>query len=343
MSLDAPAHPLHSRALTVALAQRGDGALDASGVLLDLRKRGFVPVGGDLGTPGIVHHMLLDAVVDPHGPTLTSIAARQPSIAFEASPLTRGESCRDPAGRVAALAGAPLDAGFAKRLSAELGGPLGCSHILSLAQLLGSSIAWALGPGGSQGVDPRRRLGERVFRRDITVDGYQVAVGQLEFAAQLTDLHFAPAPAQAPPMDRFAAVHELRLWARVEMAGITVRALRAEERRRTRTALATDAWVDRSEHAGAAVGLSLFRGVSAGLLARFGERVEDRPLLDALLMLAPTFIQVCAALSDKWPAAAVGTESLVGMGGIPDSCYMWRRGGALDRARTPSDPSPALG
>jgi len=31
------------------------------------------------------------------------------------------------------------------------------------------------------------------------------------------------------------------------------------------------------------------------------------------------------------------------MGGITDSCYMWRRGGALDRARTPNDPSPALG
>jgi hypothetical protein len=335
-------HPLHSRALTVALAQRGDGALDASGVLLDLRKRGFVPVGGDLGTPGIVHHMLLDAVIDPHGPTLTAIAARQPSIAFEASPLTAGESCRDPVGRVAALTGARLDASFARRLSSELGGPLGCSHILTLAQLLGSSIAWALERGGARAVDPRRRPGERVFRRDVTVDGQQIDSGQLEFAAQLTDLYFAPAPAMASPMDRFAAVHELRLWARVDMAGITVRELRVEERRRSRDELA-DTWVDRSERAAAAVGLSLLRGVSAALLARFGEVPEDRPLLDTLLMLAPTFIQVCAALSDKWPAAVSGTESLVGMGGIADSCYMWRRGGALDRARTPNDPSPALG
>ena len=107
--------------------------------------------------------------------------------------------------------------------------------------------------------------------------------------------------------------------------------------------MATDQWVDRTGRAAAAVGLSLFRGVSAALLERFGDRIEDRPLLDTLLMLAPTFIQVCAALSDKWPEAAMGSDSLVGMGGIPDSCYMWRRGGALDRARTPNDPSPALG
>jgi hypothetical protein len=342
MSPDVLAQPLHSRALTVTLAQRGDGLLDAAAVLLDLRKRGFVPVGGDLGTPGIVHHMLLDAVVDPAPPALVSIAARQPSVAFEPSPLTAGESCRDPGGRIAALSGARLDADFAKRLSSELGGPLGCSHILTLGQLLGSSVGWALGRGGARGVDPLRRPGERIYRRDITVDGQQRGPGALEFAAQLTDLYFAPAPATARPMDRFAGVRELRVWVQVDMAGVVVTDVRAAERRRSRADLAADAWTDRSAPAAAFVGLSLFRGVSAALLARFGDTPDERPLLDTLLMIAPTFIQVCAALSEKWPTAAVDADSLVGMGGIPDSCYMWRRGGALDRARTPNDPSPVL-
>ncbi len=121
MPTDPPALPLHSRSLTVALGQRADASLDANAVLLDLRKRGFVPVGGDLGTPGIVHHMLVDAVIDPRGPTITTIAARQPSVAFEPSALTGGESCRDPAGRVAGLAGVRVDAAFAKHLSSELG------------------------------------------------------------------------------------------------------------------------------------------------------------------------------------------------------------------------------
>ena len=35
-------------------------------------------------------------------------------------------------------------------------------------------------------------------------------------------------------------------------------------------------------------------------------------------------------------------DSVIGMGGLPDSCYMWRRGGALDRLRGPDDPLPTL-
>jgi hypothetical protein len=342
MLLDLRGHPLHSRALSVTLSQRGDGALDAQAVLLDLRKRGVVPVGGDLGGPGIVHHMLLDAVIDPSGPTLASIAARQPNVAFEPSELTRGESCRDPAARLAALAGARLDAGFARYLSGALGGPRGCSHILTLSQLLGATVAWAFDSGGVRAVDPARRAGERVFRRDLVVDGHRLDSGDLEFATQLTDLRCAPAPALARPMDRFAALHELRVWARVDMAGVTFGALRAAERRRGPAELESAPWIDRSERAARACGLSLFRGVSAALLARLGDAPADRPLLDALLMCAPTFIQVCAALSEKWLAAALAADSIVGMGGMPDSCYMWRRDGALDRARRPQDPSPTL-
>jgi hypothetical protein len=40
-----------------------------------------------------------------------------------------------------------------------------------------------------------------------------------------------------------------------------------------------------------------------------------------------------AAFSDRWGVAALGNASAIGMGGIPDSCFMWRKGGALDRAR----------
>src|SRR5262245_60815165 len=96
MDLDVGGHPLHTRALSVALVQRADGRLDVAGTVLDLRKRGFVPVGGDLQTAGIVHHMLLDLVVDPATGRIDEAVARQPSVAFEASEATEGESCRDP-------------------------------------------------------------------------------------------------------------------------------------------------------------------------------------------------------------------------------------------------------
>ena len=59
-------------------------------------------------------------------------------------------------------------------------------------------------------------------------------------------------------------------------------------------------------------------------------------------MLAPTFIQVCGTMSDGWLARAAAADSILGMGGLPDSCYMWRRDGALDRLRCPNDPLPTL-
>ena len=49
-------------------------------------------------------------------------------------------------------------------------------------------------------------------------------------------------------------------------------------------------------------------------------------------MLAPTLVQCLAALADRLVAAGAN-RSLAGLGGLPDSCYMWRRDGALARGR----------
>ncbi len=50
-------------------------------------------------------------------------------------------------------------------------------------------------------------------------------------------------------------------------------------------------------------------------------------------MLAPALVQSAAAMSEAWPLAFRANPSVVAMGGLTDSCYMWRRDGALDRAR----------
>ena len=78
MHLDLRGHPLHTRSLSVTLTRRADGRLDVRGELVDLRKRGFVPVAGELQPSGVVHHMLLDAIVDPATRRLDDIVARQP-------------------------------------------------------------------------------------------------------------------------------------------------------------------------------------------------------------------------------------------------------------------------
>jgi hypothetical protein len=330
VQLDLRGHPLHTRALSVVLAARADGRLDVRGSLMDLRKRGFVPVAGDLQTMGIVHHMLLDAIVDPTTSTLDAITAAQPAVAFEPSAATEQESCRDPIGRVAALAGTRLDADFTRQVSAAIGGPRGCSHLVTLTHLLASTAAVALAQDRGS---PARPAGERVFRRDLILDGHELAAGRVVVAIQLQDLCFLPAPAPAPPIERFGGQLEVRLLADVDVSTFTLTRVSGAERRRGLADLETAAWQPRDSALDGLAGLRLTSGATAALLTRLGTSTADRPLLDCMLMLAPALIQVVAALSEGWAAAYKASPSVVAMGGLPDSCYMWRRDGALTRRR----------
>ena len=333
MQLDVQGHPIHTRALAVGLAQRADGKLDVHGYVLDLRKRGFVPVAGDLQGSGIVHHMTLKGIVDPSAAVLETIAAQQLSVAFEPSAVTEGEQCRDPIAAVEALAGASLDADFSRRVSQALGGPRGCSHILTLAHLLGSSAAWALERDRTLHPEARERpAGQRVFRRDLIIDGYEVPDAML-LAIQLADLHFAPTPPVARPMERFAADREIRGHLTIEFPTFALRSAALAERTRTAAGFETGQWSDLADTVADLAGLGFGYGVTGELLRRFGDRMVDRPLLDTLLMVGPALIQCAGAMSDSWPAAFKASDSLVGVGGLPDSCYMWRSGGALARAR----------
>lgn len=339
MRLDLRGDPLHTRALSVSLTHAAPDRLTASASLLDLRKRGFVPVGGDLQPAGIVHDMRIDAEFARPSGALIRIVARQPVVAFEPSPLTGGESCRDIAGTLEALVGtAPGDA-WSRRVGEVSGGVRGCSHLVTLAQLLGPTVQRALEHDRRLfGPAPGRRPGERVFRRDIVVDGALGASGDaVGLSVQLTDLHARPAPPVAASMDRFAEAVEVRALAEVALGSQALVDLRLAVRRRDRETLDAD-WEARDALATVLRGLKLGRGVSAALVEQLAGCPDDRPVLDALLALAPTLIQVYAALSEHWPAMAAHAGWVVGLGSRPDACWMWRGGGALDRARAPGDP-----
>lgn len=333
MQLEARGLPIHTRTLSVTLIATATEAIELSAYVLDLRKRGCVPVAGDLQGTGIIHHMQLAGTVDPRTRTLSSVGVRMPTVAFEASSASGGESCRDLVGRVDALAGASLDDGWIRRLGGEIGGPRGCSHVLTLAQLAGPTTVWALDQDRRLNGDaPRWRAGERLFRRDVVVDGYELE-GELYLTLQMNDLHFAPIADGAPAVDRFGAQLEMRAAARLSMGAMELSACTIAERRRTAAELDTAAWRDRPDRSTPLVGASLRSGISAALLRQFGEPGEDRPLLDALLMLAPATVQCMASFIDTWTKvpwmAAGGNET----GGYPDSCYMWRRDGALGKKR----------
>jgi hypothetical protein len=334
MQLEARGHPLHTRALAVVLAQRTDGKLDVRGSIVDLRKRGFVPVAGDLQGSGLIHDMRLVGVVDPATAVLEHIVAEQRNVAFEPSAATGGESCRDPIDRIRALGGMSVEGAYAQALSAAIGGPRGCTHLLTLGHLLGSGVARALERDRAlHGGAPARPGGQRTFQRDLVIDGHEPAPGRLQLAAQLTDLHFAPAPALAIPMERFAGQLEVRVLAEITSTSGEITQIAAAERSRERADLERAIWRERSDAAAWLVGRRLGPGISRELLERLGRAPADRPLLDVLLMLAPALVQCAAALSEDWPLAARVQPSVVGMGGLADSCYMWRRGGALARRR----------
>jgi hypothetical protein len=333
MQLAARGLPLHTRTLSVTLSAADSGAVAFDAYVLDLRKRGFVPVAGDLQGTGIIHHMQLGGTLDPATRTIARIAARMPTVAFEASEASQGESCRDLVGRVDHLAGTPLDASWARSLGAEIGGPRGCSHVLTLAQLLGPTATWALDEDQRLLGSPRRPIGERIFRRDVTVDGYELD-GGLYLTLQMNDLYFAPLAPGGTAGDRFAAQVEIRASAHMTMPDMNVVEVTLGERRRSAKDFETAVWLERAEHAAALVGASLRSGISARLLGQFADAPGDRPLLDALLMLAPATVQCLASFIDTWTQVpwmrqGGGSET----GGYPDSCWMWRRDGALGRKR----------
>ena len=336
MDLDLRGHPLHTRSLGIAIAQRADGRVDVTGTVLDLRKRGFVPVGGDLQSSGIVHLMLLDLVVDPASGRIDEASARQPSVAFEASAATEGESCRDPLAAARGLVGGNVGHGWPEMVGEVLGGPRACFHIFTLAHFLGGTTAWALRRDRHRFPSVTRSAGQRIFRRDLVIDGSQNSDGSLNLAFQLTDVLFAPVDGVVPSMQRLGENLEVRLQLTLRPPQFAAADVVVAERRRDPSCLQAP-WRPRPDVAAHVQGLSLLRGVTPALLARFGTPGDDQPILDATLMLAPALIQVFAAVAD-WANAAARDGWLLGMGGRTDSCWMWRRDGALARLRSPDDP-----
>jgi DUF2889 family protein len=207
MEIEAIGAPAHTRTLVVWLQRRGAAHWDAHGHLLDLRKRGLVPMAADLQTSGVIHDMRVRArIAGDAPPHFVSMEAQQPSVAFEPSPATAGECCRDPAERIAALAGTPLDDATARRLGGALGGPRGCSHVLTLAQLLTSTASTALALEARHHPDATRPDGQRIFHRSLSIDGVQ---GRESFhlVLQQADVHLAPIEpsADTDPFARLAS------------------------------------------------------------------------------------------------------------------------------------------
>lgn len=340
--LEVRGQPLHTRSLTIVLSRAEDGGTFARCDVIDLRKTGFVPMPDGIQTAGIVHHMLIEARVGADR-RLEALVTEQPFVAVEPSELSRGECCRDPAPRLQALVGRRFDADFTPALSQTFGGALGCSHLLTLFHLLASALPPALDAEAQllsrAGLD--RSRGERFFHRSVFVDGHEPQAGRLQLAVQLSDFHSAPLAAARERLDYLAAQHEVRVLADLDMAKVSIAGLSARERSRTRDTLASAQWRDVSPRVAEFVGRPVMPGLGNALRGRLAAEAEAQRLLDALLQLAPGFVQCMPALTDRimvqlgqlpTGGSERGRGSLPGflaLGGATDSCYMWRAGGPL--------------
>jgi hypothetical protein len=331
--------PIHTRSLVVEAFATPTGAVRFAGAILDQRKVGFVPTGGDLQTAGLIHHMQIELELDPESGRITHLESKQPTVAFEASPASGGDCCRDPAPRLRELVGEVLDDGFPRRLARTFGGPLGCSHLLTLAQLLGASVPRFL-EGARLGT---RTPEERIAKRSLFLDGFERGDGGLDVCVQLSEFQLRPAREVSAPIDRLLRQHEVRIRASLDDKLATLESIDGAERVRDGAALDAP-WHNRRTTLAALEGGPALRGLAARILGELGNDPAEGPLRDTLLNLAPGVIQCLAAFSHRLIAAfAAGgggkRTSLpreLSVGGYPDSCYMWRSDGPMARARAQS-------
>lgn len=335
----AEGHPIHTRALEIEVCREERGLLRATGTILDLRKFGFVPTGGELQTSGFIHHMSLDARIDPRTGILESLEPAQAVVAFEAGPRTGGESCRDTLGRLRGLAGTRLDEAFTKTLAATYGGALGCSHLLTLAHLLAATVPRAIAwEQQARAVRPAvRQPGERILKRSLVLDGFELAGGAaIDVAMQLNDVFTGPFALVERPLDRFARQHEVRLLARVDMQDVTISSIAAHERERIGAPLAPGGWQSRDAWLAPLVGGPAIYGLGRSVREHLGDDPARAALRDTLQHFAPGLIQCLAAFAHRMVEGGSGLgdgPSILQLGGLPDSCYIWRADGPGLRMR----------
>jgi len=311
--------------------------------VIDLRKNGFVPTHYAIQPSGIIHMMSIEIDFDPESLEMKSIAVDQPFVAIEPSAATGGECCRDPAPRLVDLEGECLDAGFTKRLSVHFGGPLGCSHLLTLFQLMASTIPRAAREEAErlreEGIE--NEVGDRFYRRSLFLDGFERDRETIDVSIQLADTHSRPAPPDARITDRLRTSHEWKTLASIDRKRFKIKAFDAMERKRSADTLGSASWVSHQAIVSELIDAPLIPGLAGRLFKLLGPKAEFAPLLDSLLQLAPGFIQITAALMDERfeqrDETAEGEDpprpAVSGVGGNTNSCYLWREDAPMRKPR----------
>jgi hypothetical protein len=304
------------------------------GDVIDLRKTGFAPMSTSLQPAGLIHHMQLQLVVNPHTLELKSIEAQQPVVAVEPSERSCGECCRDPIDRLQALCGVSLDQQFASQLSAVFGGNKGCSHLLALFRFVAAAIPRVieLEQQQQQTMPGERAIDECIFQRSLAVDGFYCANKHIELTLEMGDYLMKPEVLLTAPVERLSRENNLRFYTRVQPDDLQMSTTCIAERERSWETLTTAVWQVRDDWAQAFCAMPIMPGFTGRVLAFCSDDTSKQLLQDGLLQLAPGYIQVVAAMADQWIASmreGNDDQAVKPMGGMADSCYIWRSDGPL--------------
>ena len=341
--------PLHTRSLTVSVKRSTENRWLVRGDVIDLRKNGIVPTSYDIQPSGIIHSMNIELDLNPETLRIEAMRVDQPFVAVEASEVTKGECCRDPAPLLLDLTGERLDGDFAKKLGSVFAGPLGCSHLLTLFQLIASTVPRAAELERTRLLRDEipQAIGNRFFRRSVFVDGFQASSLLTDVSVQLADTMTRPLTQKTHSMGRLELSHEVKTFASIDRKRFGIERLEVRERRRNAESLTTSEWVDHSERLSSLVGTPLIPGLAGRIFRLVGDEPDLSAVRDNLLMFAPGFIQVTAAQMEAYfeeqaharaEAEAAGNTAtnapaVASLGGNTGACYMWREGGPIEKAR----------
>ena len=319
--------PLHTRMITLRLRWDSDGQLEADGRLVDLRKRGIVPLAGAIQGPGIVHDMAARVSIDPDSLRVVALAPAMNAYPFAPSPQTRGEGCPARLGDVQQLVGLSLAEGYGDAVMERIGGPRGCFHVLTLLRLLGPSVVWAMSRERARGGARRPGApGSPIFSRSVIVDGQWRGGTDIDLHGTISDVHFASGAETLPLQEELERGFEAEVDLGVSLPAMAAQTPSGRMRESGPGVGNVGPWQSIDSIA-RLDGIALRKGFSARVQELFGDSAGLEPATHLVLMLAPVVMQSIPSLIDE---LQIGRRRAEGPHAAIDSCHMWRAGGPLE-------------
>ena len=144
---------LHTRKINLTAYDADDDCVIIEGELIDNNLIEIMRMSGDIGKPGIIHHMIIRLLVGPPGLTIKAAKAEMPHCPHE--------ECIETRKSLEKMIGISIESGFSENVITLLGGSNGCTHLTALLISMGpEAVHGYYHPQDGIGFS-RRRIGWR--------------------------------------------------------------------------------------------------------------------------------------------------------------------------------------